>query len=360
MNRHLAALGAGPRFVGTDGNARARAYCVHMLRDLGYRVEERPFTFSALPGLYGAQLLGAWIAMTLLVSWWLFSLDRQLWAALAIPLSLAWGLALAHFARRARGPAGILERTGVNTAAWRGPRMPRVWLVAHIDSKRQPVSILVRAAAMTVAVAATVVAFSLFFIPRFAPDGLSVVLQVAYGIGIVATTPLLLSTVGDGSDGAADNASGVAAVLTAVERLRDEDRVGIAITDAEELALAGARALTGTHLGTREILLNCDTIDDEGEFTVMKVRGASGGTVDAMRAALTEAGVEARVIRLLPGILTDSVAFAAAGHDSVTLSRGSLATLGRLHTGRDTLAQLRGSAIDTAGAALAAAARRLA
>jgi hypothetical protein len=55
------------------------------------------------------------------------------------------------------------------------------------------------------------------------------------------------------------------------------------------------------------------------------------------------------------GLLTDSVAFADAGWETVTVSRGSLATLRRIHTPADSLARLRGDGIDEVATLLAGA-----
>jgi hypothetical protein len=60
-----------------------------------------------------------------------------------------------------------------------------------------------------------------------------------------------------------------------------------------------------------------------------------------------------RVQRLPLGLLTDSVAFADGGWATVTVSRGSLATLRRVHTPGDTLATLRGAGIDEVATLLA-------
>jgi hypothetical protein len=67
----------------------------------------------------------------------------------------------------------------------------------------------------------------------------------------------------------------------------------------------------------------------------------------------------ARARRLLPGILVDAVALADAGWRAVTVSRGSLATLARIHTAADALPRLRGDGVAAAAALLAALAEAL-
>ena len=60
------------------------------------------------------------------------------------------------------------------------------------------------------------------------------------------------------------------------------------------------------------------------------------------------------------GLLTDSSALAERGWTTVTVSRGSLATLRRVHTRRDSLAALRGDGIDEVATLLARAVEALA
>jgi hypothetical protein len=62
-----------------------------------------------------------------------------------------------------------------------------------------------------------------------------------------------------------------------------------------------------------------------------------------------------RVIPLIPGVLVDGLAFADAGWEVVTLSRGSVDTLRRIHTRRDDLARLRGEGVAVAARVLARA-----
>jgi hypothetical protein len=67
-------------------------------------------------------------------------------------------------------------------------------------------------------------------------------------------------------------------------------------------------------------------------------------------------GVAVRTGPTIPGVLTDGVALASAGWDAVTLSRGTLATLSRIHRGADDLNALRGDGIEEMARLLAGAA----
>jgi hypothetical protein len=63
---------------------------------------------------------------------------------------------------------------------------------------------------------------------------------------------------------------------------------------------------------------------------------------------------------MLLGLATDSVALAERGWTTLTVSRGSFATLRRVHTASDSLAMLRGDGIDEVATLLARAVEALA
>jgi hypothetical protein len=81
--------------------------------------------------------------------------------------------------------------------------------------------------------------------------------------------------------------------------------------------------------------------------------------ISRLEQAASDHGEAMRVLRLIPGILTDSVALAAAGWQTVTLSRGTVRTLARIHTPRDSLAAMDGRGIAGAARVLAHAAETL-
>jgi hypothetical protein len=281
--------------------------------------------FSALPGRYAAQIVGVTAtlgflsARFLLAEWF-----GQLTAALIIMLSY-W----------LSSPSATREpwfrESGVNLEARRGE--PRVWLVAHIDSKSQPIPTAVRSLGVILLAIGLVGQFIVPWPMDF----------YVYYLGAIGGVILVLAGVGANSNGAADNASGVAAVLEAAACLPRDRDLGVLITDAEELSLAGARAWVAER-GGKGVAVNCDTIDDDGPLTIIDYGN--------LRSA---AYADPRVIgqARLPGVLTDSNAFRAAGWPTVTLSRGTIRTLSRIHTRRDSLDHLRGTGIPDAARALA-------
>jgi len=66
------------------------------------------------------------------------------------------------------------------------------------------------------------------------------------------------------------------------------------------------------------------------------------------------------VTRLIPGILADNMPFADRGIDAITLSRGTLGTLARIHTRRDNSNALAGKGAVEASALLTGLAKELA
>jgi NAD(P)-dependent dehydrogenase (short-subunit alcohol dehydrogenase family) len=164
------------------------------------------------------------------------------------------------------------------------------------------------------------------------------------------------SVVRNESYGAVDNASGVAAVLSAAALVDPTAAVGVLISSAEELGLAGARAWVRAHADERAIVVNCDGVDDQGELTLMYTRARPESIV----AAVQRAAGEVRAVRMPPGMLLDSVAFASAGWTTATLSHGSMHTLRRVHTRHDTLAELKGTQVDPMAWVLARTAEALA
>ncbi len=351
---HLAQLGAFARPAGSAAADEARRYCARVLRDAGFDVSERQFEYSQFAGSWAAPAAGFIVP---LVASLIVLASRAGASPRALGLAAVGAAIVIVTALRYVGGAGVLglpimRARGVNLQAVHGRDEPRVWLVAHLDSKWQPVSMLMRVAGVVVAVLGLIGVAICVFLPTFGNAA-----PIFAGITWLGGIPLMLSIVGSDNHGTLDNASGVAAVLAAAEQLPRSRSIGVMITDAEELALAGARAWAGA--ARPAIALNCDSIDDTGSLTVMYTGREPVPVVAAIRKAAAPAGEPLRVMRLIPGILTDSVALARAGWQTVTLSRGDLRTLQRIHTRGDTLAAMRGTGIPVAADVLVRAALEL-
>jgi hypothetical protein len=389
--RHLRAIAAEPRPAGGDAERRAREYCARELGALGFTTGEQPFAYSAFAGRWGTPMAGALWILT-------FSLATRLGVrgdrvgALAVLLAGLAAIALGGMWLMRRGVLDlpVARRAGVNLTARRG--QPAVWLVAHLDSKSQPVSIRTRALSIMAVVVLSAATLLMIAAPRAsAPAWLGLWL-----VGVAAAAPLVLCTVGADSAGALDNASGVATVLAAASLVSREVPLGVVLTSAEELGLAGARAWvkgadadSGSGLGASgsgdggtggakgaagRFVINCDGVDDSGALTAMYsgrrrptrlLEGLARGAIARARhreagagaGGALAAGLVAR--RLLPGVLVDGVAFSDAGWEAITISQGSWRTLGRIHGRDDSLARLRGDGIGEAAALIAATAEAL-
>jgi hypothetical protein len=220
---------------------------------------------------------------------------------------------------------------------------PLVWLVAHLDSKSQPISLLQRSAATVTLLAAWValVVWICLAVLGVSARMTGVVLSI---LAAVAALPLILSRPGSKSAGTLDNASGVASIVLAARRMDPASPVGVVLTSAEEFGLAGARAwVEGRRRG---IAINCDGVDDSGRVTITAGRG--GRELLCRHRIHGFLGPEVRIRRSLPGILLDSTAFSDCGWRACTLSRGTLASLARVHTQRDTLDSLTGTGVEGA------------
>ena len=352
---HLAVLAREPRPAGSDAEARAHDYAHRVLDAAGFTVSRIPFEYSRVPGRYATPIGGALATATIVLAA-IAGLHGR--ADVALGTCGLGVLILVGFARAMTGDAVLTlpwsRATGENLVATWGSETPRIWLVAHVDSKSQPVPSLMRVAGILLLLLALVAALAAAGL-QLAALPHRTAWWVALLLAALGAPPVLASVVGTRSDGAVDNASGVAAVLAAAVAVRPESMFGVLLPSAEELGLAGARAWArDVRPGTA---LNCDGVDDAGELTIMYSGAAPTPLIQTLA---TVAPRPPRVRRMPLGLLTDSVALADRGWTALTVSRGSLATLRRIHTPHDSLATLRGEGIDEVATLLARAVEALA
>jgi hypothetical protein len=357
---HLGAIACEPRPAGAEAEARARAYAAAVLRGAGFAVCEEPFGYSAFPGRYATPIGGSLAGLTVM---WAAYCALRTSSARAPIFALGAGLAIvALFVRGMLGDAvldlPLLRERSVNLVATRGGAAPRVWLVAHLDSKSQPLPTLARVIGIALLASSIVLALAsallqLAGLPHRMGWWGAIVLMV-FGMPLVVA-----SVVRARSCGAVDNASGVATVLLAATRVRPGVSIGVLLLSAEELGLAGARAWARAWSTQHDagVALNCDGVDDHGELTIMYTGTIPTALIETLRGVATDA---LRVSRMPLGMLTDSVALGDRGWSSVTVSRGSVATLRRIHTPADSLASLTGTGLDSTATLLARAVEALA
>ncbi|HET7584165.1 MAG TPA: M28 family peptidase [Gemmatimonadaceae bacterium] len=341
--RHLQAIAAAPRPAGSDAERRAREHCAAVLRESGYVVREEPFTYSTLPGKWGTPAAGVLSALVLAGAS-LAGAHGHARAALGTVaagavLLAALGHWLAHHAVLA---IPVARAHGVNLVATRS--VPSVWLVAHLDSKSQPVPIAVRAFGVMASIAVWLLAIALAASGSAGWIGAPALWPWIGVAGAVAALPVIASVVSARSPGALDDASGVATVLLAAAEV-DDERVGVLLTSAEELGLAGARAWVRARASRGGCGVNVDGVDDTGHVRVTVPLSRGARVARALAHAAEQEGVHVDVRPLVPGVLLDAVALSDAGWEVATVSRGRLATVLRIHTPRDVVGTMSGQGI---------------
>jgi len=262
---------------------------------------------------------------------------RTLWGPGSGNLAL-WASGLTGFATLAAVIAAWVRRPpapdGVNLIGTRPGGPPRVWLVAHYDSKGQGLSMRGRLAAVAAAIvgAGLLAGAGAALVAGFPPPGawwLAGAVPAALG-----GYGLLAAGVRNDSPGAVDNATGVLTVLAVADALPPAASIGVLLTDAEELGMLGAAAVARERpdLFRDAAVVNVDGIDDAGPLVAFVHRG--GPVVDAVARA-----VVAHRTRWLP-VLVDGVPLARVSRECVTLLKGDLRTMGVVHTPKDSVERL--------------------
>lgn len=333
---HLAAIASAPRPAGGEAERRAREYCAGVLRAMGCEVAEHPFEYSAFPGRWGTPAFGAAVVVIMIVA----AREGRAGHGARALAALLIGTVILSACGGWLGRRGVLDlpfaRTrSTNLVATRGA--PTLWLVAHLDSKSQPIPIGVRAIAIIscIVLLGAAIGVSVAQMVASPPPLVWSALTVAV---LLAALPVMASVVGARSPGALDDASGVASVLRTVEMLPRDAAVGVLLTSAEELGLAGARAWARGAPPANGI--NIDGVDDVGAVRLIY----SGRSPRELQARLGVSWPAAN--RLVPGVLMDGVALSDAGWEIVNISKGGWRTVSRIHTPSDDLAHLDGSGVE--------------
>jgi hypothetical protein len=350
-----------PRFAGTDAEEVIRAECESRLRELGFDVQRESFSYSRFPAQVGPTLCALVFAAGMFLAGHLASAHgRPGLGLITIAIAATATLAMARYLIRHVLSFPAMRAMSTNLIAARGDSSPGVWLVAHIDSKSQTIRMLIRVASvgatwifLTVTIVTMVMAMTGLPVAMGFPDDVFASLAgLAAALTAFAILPVAFCFVTNRSRGALDNATGIASTLMALENIPADRGLGVLLTSAEELALAGARAFLASH-EIRGIAINCDTIDDRGRFVCMTQNRNSNG-VRAVSGAAKSHGVNVQVRGMIRGILTDSIPFAEAGWDTCTISRGNLGTLALVHTSRDVPERIDGTGVALAAQLLAA------
>jgi len=361
-------LAERPRFAGSAEEFAARGLVRAALERTGFECRELPFEYSQWPGRWGSPIAAAFqAAAVMIVARTVIDAGPLLGLVTGATLFTALFFVDAQAKRRWIESFPLQRAKSINLEARRGN--PKVWLIAHLDSKSQTVPMLIRIAssvALTAVIALSAIVLLVSLLGLNSTAGLWPALEIA---AAVAALPSLFCFVRNQSNGAVDNASGVVAVLLAPESASAPADLGILITSGEELGLAGARAWARAwarvharrESGDSGIkVLNGDTVEDAGEWRCMYTRPRPLRIAAAVESTAARLGIRLPMGSLIPGILADSVAFADLGIEAVTLSRGTLSTLARIHTRRDNSNALTARGAAEASVLLSALAKELA
>jgi len=210
---------------------------------------------------------------------------------------------------------------------------PSVWLVAHYDSKGQPISMAIRLVGFA-ALVLGLVALALAAVPAIA-------------LLVVALIIVSQNRITDNSPGAVDNASALITTFMTIDQLSPGMAVGVIFPDAEEFGLVGARALAADRadLFANAAVINLDGLDDLGTPVVLSHRPGPIGVAVAT-------ALNARRWRWLP-VVVDGIALARVSRECITILKGNWRTMLAVHRPGDNADRVRldGAASVAAGLA---------
>ena len=199
--KHLRALGRQPRPAGGDAERKAREYAACTLAALAFSVREEPFTYSSFPGRFGAPVTaGLLFASIASAGWFAFGEANVQQGIIAL---FAGAAIVAAFARCMF--SGVLDfpwlrAEGLNLVATRGVGESRVWLVAHLDSKSQPVPSLARIVGGVLLAAGFLASLFALLLTLGGHDARTL-WWGAVGVAAAGALPVVASLVGTRSDG---------------------------------------------------------------------------------------------------------------------------------------------------------------
>jgi len=291
-----------PRLVGSANHAKVRDILKRELAARGFSVVEHAFEGRPSRALFGTARRVTGINLIASRS------QAQAWARPSLSL---------------RTVSAEHTLQGVN----------KIWLVAHYDSKGQPISMAVRLLG--------------FFGLALGLVGLLLALLPALVLLVISLVIVLQNRVNDNSPGAVDNATAIIAVFMTIDQLSPAAPVGVIFPDAEEFGMVGARALAADRadLFADAAVINLDGLDDIGRPVAFLHRAGK------YSAAIAQA-LHARPWRWLP-VIVDGIALARVARECVTILKGNWRTMLVVHRAADSTDRVRldGAASVAAGLA---------
>lgn len=343
---------ARPRLTGSTG-AQEVADIVHeRLTRLGYEIEDHPFTFSTWPGRFAVSVAGLFFLAGSITAAVLLNMRHPGVALVTLLATLLLTGAVAVLAAPLTMMLPFGKITGNNMLATRPGAVPRYVFMAHLDSKSQPIPLAFRGPAIILAILSWIAFVVFALLGLLDPVWLRTDITTALGVvAAIAGLLLIFCWVDNRSPGALDNASGLAAVLSIAEAERDQDDVAFLITDAEELGLVGARSIA-RRMNPVFGVINIDGVDDSGPVYILEkfgipARHIAPHLVASILQSAAKLDLPAQRRNVPFGLMLDHLPMARADLPSVTVMRGSFASLRRVHRPADSLDNMTGSGIET-------------
>ncbi|HEX6559084.1 MAG TPA: M28 family peptidase [Longimicrobiales bacterium] len=344
---------ARPRITGSTGATEVAELIRARFGALGFQIRDYPFTFSTIPGRFSVTAAGVVFLLGTLGAAALLNMRHPGVALVVLLLVLFLVGAIAALTPSLSAMLPFAKVSTANMLAHKPGARPRYIVMAHLDSKSQPLPLAFRGPAMVLGMVAWA-AFMIFCVlgvldPVWIVPRITTVLAV---VCFIAGVLCVFCWVDNRSPGALDNASGLATVLGIAERNRDVAEIGYLITDAEEMGLVGARDIA-RKLDPVIGIINVDGVDDHGSFHIMEKFGIPPRHIAPhLAAALLTAAAEMNVAahrRNVPfGLLLDHIPLARRHLPSVTVLRGSLKSMMRVHRPADSMDQLSGAGVESA------------
>lgn len=340
--------------TGTEGAQEVAEIVRARMTGLGYQVHEFPFTFSTIPGRFAVTVCGALLLIGTLITAWLLNQGHPGVALVVLLLVLLL-----------TGTVAVLTPVLGNMLPWHrvaasnllvkkpGSR-PRFIVMAHLDSKSQPMPLALRGPAIIFGIIAWCALAVLALLGLLDPQvylEARIITPVAV-VTLLSAVLLIFCWTDNRSPGALDNASGLATLMGVAEKDAAQDDVAYLVTDAEELGLIGARSIA-PKLDPVIGVINIDGVDDEGTFFILEkfgvpLRHIAPHLVAATLTAASEMDLPASRRNVPFGLLLDHIPLARAHLPAVTLMRGSMKSMMRVHRPSDSMDKMTGAGIETA------------
>ena len=348
---------ARPRLTGSSGAQEVRDILRARFTALGFQFKDYPFSFSTIPGRFSVTVAGALYLLGTLGAAAMLNMKAP---GIALSILLLVMFVVGAIAAMAPSLSAIIPFKRVSTAnmlAFKPGSRPRFLLVAHLDSKSQPLPLAFRGPAMLLGII-TWIALVIFTILGLL-DAVWLLPRITTLLSVLAFLSGVLCIfcwVDNRSPGALDNASGLAALLGVAEQNRDVGEIGYLITDAEEMGLAGARDIA-RKLDPVIGIINVDGLDDVGPVQIlekfgMPPRHIAPHLVAALLAAAEEMSVPANRRNVPFGLLLDHIPLARRHLPAVTVMRGTIGSMLRVHRPGDSADALNGKGVESVVALL--------